>query len=617
MAGGAIHCQRRVIVTITFVVAAFLLPQAQAIPPKFDALQPALGVKPKRSAATTTAAAASPEEEDDEAIQFDPDVLSRVAYGNPRRWIVKVWDDVAARSPDYASCEDAVDALCRQAADASDPSFRGLCAWRDDAPSASATNGTSATDLPVGCFFTFESATPTDVDKLLVAHASAIEYVERDMRVIAEQSSCSYAFPQRDAPWHLDRIDATSATALDKTYAPPQGSTGADVHAYVLDTGVRSSHREFAGRVGRGANVLSGGRSAEDNNGHGTAVASLIAGGEFGVCKCCTVHSVKCLDAQGDGSYTDVIAGLMWVLRNVERPAVVTMSLSGPTSQAINQVIRQLYDANIVTIAAAGNENVNACDRSPGSSRDAVTVGSSERRGSGGDARSDFSNYGSCVDIYAPGSDVTTADNSGDAATRVRSGTSFAAPQVAGALALYLAEYPTSSAASQKEKIEEASVSKDAIESEARLLMLRNLDVCPASQAPQTCRLGPWTDWGPSCPPPSDACGRPMQERSREILQEPSCGAAACAVTEERRACEGASRARAPSRRSGSAPTIRSFGLPKTLTLLDVPSSTRPRGGGEGEGRLVRASTITRGGLLSRTSPRRRRLTLPTIASWK
>ena len=245
------------------------------------------------------------------------------------------------------------------------------------------------------------------------------------------------------------------------------------------------------------------------------------------------------MDANGDGSYTDVVSALYWVLNNAQKPAIASLSLSGPTSQAINSVIHELYLNNILTVAAAGNENIDACTRSPGSSSYAVTVGASDRGEGNQDIRSGFSNYGSCVDLYAPGSSVQSAHFSGDNASSMRSGTSFSAPAVAGAAALYLQSYPDSSAAIQHQRISEASTASPTIENGARLLNVRVMDICPRDVEPIQCRLTEWSEWSPACPPPSSSCGKPTQKRTRSILSEPSCGADVCPATQDVRYCPG------------------------------------------------------------------------------
>ncbi|QDZ24953.1 serine proteinase [Chloropicon primus] len=459
------------------------------------------------------------------AVSREKEMLEMVAYRNPNRWVVKVKaQDEESGGP---SCGEIVSKICHEEAPPSneDATFSGECIWED----------------LESCFFTLEAAGgEADLDRMLLAYDEYIEFAERDMRVVMEQQ-CSYAWPQNsNVPWHLDRIDSASVQQpLDGAFQPPESLSGAGVHIYVLDTGLRDTHVEFTGRVGLGANVLPGGTSPYDDNGHGTAVASVAAGTSNGVCKCCIVHGIKCLDGNGDGSYTDVISGLYWVQRNAVRPAVASMSLSGPTSLGINQAIQELYDDGILTIAAAGNERTDACTKSPGSSPYAVTVGASDLSASNQDIMSDFSNYGQCVNIYAPGSGVRTADYSGDLMTTTKAGTSFSAPAVAGAAALYLSSYPDSTPETQHQKVTEASTAAPSIESGARLLNLRVLDVCAPEEDAVQCRVSEWSDWSPACPASNGECGRPTQRRSRTILEEASCGGNVCPATQDVRYCPG------------------------------------------------------------------------------
>ena len=507
------------------LVLGWLALGASAVPLKVDATRETLLAPSAPLQANETSSsefwpvfgqAAAPEPSESE-------LLSMVAYGNPNRWVVRVKDD------DNGDCGETVRRICREEAPAANGTapFNGRCVWEDRE----------------SCFFTLEAdGGEDDLDALLVAHEDDIVFAERDMRVVMEQS-CSYPFPQTGSvPWHLDRIDSSSAQQpLDGRYQPPEGLSGSGVHLYVLDTGLRRTHVEFTGRVGQGGNVLNGADPTNewDDNGHGTAVASVAAGTTSGVCKCCVVHGVKCLDHNGDGSYTDVISGLFWVLRNAQRPAVASMSLSGPTSLGINNAIQELYAAGILTIAAAGNENTDACTKSPGSSPVALTVGASDLSSSNEDVRSGFSNYGGCVDVYAPGSGILVADHSGDAATSYKAGTSFSAPAVAGAAALYLSQYPESTPQIQHEKVSQASTAAPTIEAGARLLNVRALDVCPSGQEAVQCRVGNWTEWAPACPPAGEMCGRPAQRRTREILEEPSCGGNVCPITNDVRYCPG------------------------------------------------------------------------------
>lgn len=322
------------VAAVAVLAQTLLALEACAIPVKYDATRSKssfsahLGLNETKPTFST------------QSVVYDDDVLDMVAYRNPNRWVVKV------KGRDRGGSVDCGETIAKICAEAPVPKegvlFDGECIWEDQ----------------MSCFFTLEAASgEADIDALLAQYSDDIEFAERDMKVVMEQQSCSYPFPQSSAPWHLDRIDSTATAApFDGSFGTPQDLLGENVHVYVLDTGLRTTHVEFAGRVGAGANVLPGGGSNWDDNGHGTAVASVAAGTSNGVCKCCVVHGIKCLDSNGDGSYTDVISGLYWVQRNVQRPAVASMSLSGPTSLGINQAIEELYNGGILTIAAAGNE---------------------------------------------------------------------------------------------------------------------------------------------------------------------------------------------------------------------------------------------------------------------
>lgn len=215
--------------------------------------------------------------------------------------------------------------------------------------------------------------------------------------------------------------------------------TGSGVHAYVLDTGVRSSHSEFAGRILPGYDVMGDGWNGEDCNGHGTHVAGTVGGSLYGVAKSVWIHSVRVLGCNGGGSWSGIIQGIDWVIANRSGPSVINMSIgSNNLFQPVNDAVERGSAAGVVFVLAAGNYSTDACLQSPGSSPSAVTVGASGYR----DLGADFSNYGKCVDIYAPGVSITSAAIGDDTATAVFSGTSMASPYVAGAAALLLQANP-------------------------------------------------------------------------------------------------------------------------------------------------------------------------------
>ncbi|GFR51838.1 hypothetical protein Agub_g14303, partial [Astrephomene gubernaculifera] len=219
--------------------------------------------------------------------------------------------------------------------------------------------------------------------------------------------------------WGLDRIDQVSLP-LNGGYSPGR-LDGAGTHIYILDTGVRTSHSAFSGRVGEGTSMLGG--SYQDDNGHGTHVAGTALGATYGVARAAILHPVKVMDSQGSGSYSDIIAGLGWVkdhvARNGYKQAVVTMSLEGPRAASLNDAVTALTDAGIAVVVAAGNDKGgDTCSYSPASAPAAIAVGASNRD----DTMASFSNIGSCVFTFAPGSYIVSASYSGDYAEATMSG---------------------------------------------------------------------------------------------------------------------------------------------------------------------------------------------------
>lgn len=259
---------------------------------------------------------------------------------------------------------------------------------------------------------------------------------------VADTPVRSFNEPSEQSPvpsWGLDRIDAVDVP-LDNRYS--YFSAGSGVRVYVIDTGIRADHVDLAERVASGWNAIADDQGTNDCNGHGTHVAGTVAGTSYGVAKSATVIPVRVLDCTGSGFTSSVIAGVNWVIANHPGgPAVINMSLGGPANSTLDSAVADAAAAGITVVAAAGNSNTDACSTSPARAPQALTIGATTST----DARASYSNYGSCVNLFAPGSSITSAWSTSSTATRTISGTSMAAPHVAGMVARLLQMNPGSS----------------------------------------------------------------------------------------------------------------------------------------------------------------------------
>lgn len=272
-----------------------------------------------------------------------------------------------------------------------------------------------------------------------VAGTAFVEAMKKNPKVVSVENDTIMkidATTQSNPDWGLDRIDQRNLP-LDSAYSYLQ--TGSGTTAYIVDTGILSTHQQFSGRVLSGYTAISDGNGTSDCHGHGTHVAGTVGGSTYGVAKNVSLVPIRILGCDGSGASSNVIAGLDWILKNGKKPAVVNISLGGEANASLDSAVENLFNNGYVMVVAAGNSNTDACSSSPARVSKAITVAATDNT----DTRASYSNYGSCVDIFAPGSQINSSWIGSNTATKVLNGTSMATPHVVGVVAEMLQSTPT------------------------------------------------------------------------------------------------------------------------------------------------------------------------------
>ncbi len=310
-----------------------------------------------------------------------------------------------------------------------------LAAERTDATAAvTAAGGTVGAELTT-VLQGYVVTLPSDQAATELLADPSVLSVTRDQRVTIDQTQVT------PPSWGLDRIDQVGLP-LSSSYS--YANTGSGVRAYIIDTGINPSHVDFGGRVVAGTNFVADANGTSDCSGHGTHVAGTVGSATYGVAKGVTLVPVRTLDCAGSGWWSDVVLGLDWVANDLTaQPAgtrgVVNMSISGVVDASLSAAVATTVGLGIPVVVAAGNKSLDACNYSPGSTPTAITVGATQSN----DARASYSNFGTCLDLFAPGSDIVSLSNTDNTGSVVMSGTSMATPHVTGAVAQFLQEYPT------------------------------------------------------------------------------------------------------------------------------------------------------------------------------
>jgi subtilisin family serine protease len=342
-----------------------------------------------------------------------------------------------------------------------------------------------------GVAFVIIQSTDSELDAVLRTYGEHVEYVEPDapMQLIPDvvENETMDAL-NNVASWGLDRVD--DRKGMDGTYTGAVNG-GGGVHVYVADTGIRTTHQTFGGRASPAVDLTSGNLiecnvcdldCALDRHGHGTHCAGTIGGDEFGVARGVTLHAVKVLSDSGSGSWAWFVKALDWVAVHGQRPAVLSASLGGQGQQSsVGKAVEAATKAGVTVVVAAGNSRGDACNYSPAYAPSALTIGATDSA----DARADFSNYGKCLDLFAPGVQITSAWSGGDSRTKTISGTSMACPHVAGAAALLLQVDPQatpSQIASTLRSQATNGVVSDPRDGSPNLLLYVNTSVTPPPQ---------------------------------------------------------------------------------------------------------------------------------------